>query len=104
MKKLILLAFLFGCAAYTPIDTRSFEIGMTKADIYEVTNNRGKPIGANQYEHGTVEVIAVSRLSTWDSQVSEEYYLYFLNDRLEKWGRPGDWRKEADQIYEIRYR
>ena len=77
---------------------------MTKGEFYEVTNNRGKPIGANQYEYGTVEVIAVSRLSNWDSKVAEEYYLYFLNDRLEKWGRPGDWSKEADQIYEIRYR
>ena len=104
MKKLILFALLFGCADYPPIDTRSFEMGMTKGEIYQAVKNRGKPIGAIQYEHGTIEVISVSRLNRWDSQVAEEYYLYFLNDRFEKWGMPGDWRKEADQFYEIRYR
>lgn len=37
-------------------------------------------------------------------QKEEEYWLYFLNGELEQWGRPGDWSKEADRVYEIRYR
>jgi len=27
-----------------------------------------------------------------------------LNGSLDRWGRPGDWSKEADQIYELRVR
>jgi hypothetical protein len=25
-----------------------------------------------------------------------------LNDTLKQWGRPGDWQKAADQVYELR--
>jgi hypothetical protein len=31
-------------------------------------------------------------------------WLYFSNDILVQWGRPEDWKKEADNIQEIRYR
>jgi hypothetical protein len=45
------------------------------------------------------------RKHNWaDGSLAEAYWLYFLNDRLEQWGRPGDWSKEADRIYEVRFR
>ena len=37
-------------------------------------------------------------------RLKKDYYLYFLDDKLVQWGRPGDWEKEADKIYEIRIR
>lgn len=104
MKLILCLALVAGCAAYTPIDTKAFVIGMSKSEVYAAAGDRGKPIGGKQYEHGYVEVVAVSRLSAWDSKVAEEYWLYFLDDELQKWGRPGDWKREADLVYEIRYR
>ena len=30
-------------------------------------------------------------------------WLYFVNDRLVQWGQVGDWAKEADRIYEVRF-
>ena len=29
---------------------------------------------------------------------------HFLDGKLQQWGRPGDWEREADRIYEIRIR
>jgi len=31
------------------------------------------------------------------------YWLYFADGRLGRWGEAGDWRREADRIYEIRF-
>lgn len=31
-------------------------------------------------------------------------WLYFSNDILVQWGRPEDWKKEADHVQEVRYR
>ena len=31
------------------------------------------------------------------------YWLYFVNGRLAQWGEAGDWRREADRIYEFRF-
>jgi len=31
------------------------------------------------------------------------FWLYFVNDRLERWGEAGDWSREADRIYEVRF-
>jgi hypothetical protein len=34
----------------------------------------------------------------------DPYWLYFVNDTLVQWGQAGDWSKEADRIYEVRFR
>ena len=31
------------------------------------------------------------------------YWLYIVDERLVGWGQAGDWRREADRIYEIRF-
>jgi hypothetical protein len=33
----------------------------------------------------------------------KNYWLYFVNGRLVQWGEAGDWRREADRIYEVRF-
>jgi len=32
------------------------------------------------------------------------YWLYFYDGRLVQWGEAGDWKAEADRIYEMRFR
>ena len=31
------------------------------------------------------------------------YWLYFYDNKLVQWGQAGDWKKEADVIYEMRF-
>jgi len=33
----------------------------------------------------------------------KDYWLYFVNGRLVQWGEAGDWRREVDRIYEVRF-
>lgn len=59
-----------------------------------------------KFEKGTVEVWGYEK---WRAHVGlyrkeREFWLYFLNGKLEQWGSPGDWSKEAKLIYEISYR
>jgi hypothetical protein len=32
------------------------------------------------------------------------YWLYFYNGKLVQWGEAGDWQREADLIYETKFR
>jgi len=77
-------------------------LGMTKA---EVLHTLGKPTAArgsvrNKFDQ-TIEVweYIMDRGGAEDST----YWLYFHDDKLDQWGAAGDWRKEADRIYEVRF-
>jgi hypothetical protein len=64
-------------------------------------------IGAKQYKDGIVEVYAygVPEYSLeYEKLVRQYYWLYFLNDTLVQWGRPGDWEIKSDNIYELRFK
>ncbi len=101
----IALSFLTGCKTYQNIPLINLEIGMSKSEVIQVLGREpDNLIGAKQYADGIVEVLQYSRYSIVDSSLAERYWLYFLNNKLNQWGRPGDWEKEADRIYEIRYR
>lgn len=109
MKKFAILlmvtTILTGCAAYKSINLFSLKIGMTKSEVVQaIGKNPDNLIGAKQYDDGTVEVLQYSRYDAWYGQLQERYWLYFFNDKLVQWGRPGDWQKEADRVYEIRNR
>ncbi len=32
-----------------------------------------------------------------------DYWLYFFDDKLVRWGQAGDWQRESDKIYEINF-
>lgn len=34
---------------------------------------------------------------------TETFWLYFADSKLAKWGKAGDWKAEADSIYELRF-
>lgn len=76
---------------------------MTKQQvIYNLGKKPDNLIGSKAYPDGVIEVLQYTRTDVWYGQVQERYWLYFLNDQLKQWGRPGDWQREADHIYEIR--
>ena len=33
----------------------------------------------------------------------KDYWLYFYDNKLVQWGQAGDWKKEADRIYEFNF-
>lgn len=117
-KKMILLAILLLSANCTIIN-RDFDkydknynklplhlltIGDNKEKIQQTLGEPVNVIGSKHFEDGVVEVWAYEKWDArmgWDT-LTQEYWLYFLNDTLAQWGRPGDWSREADRIYEFR--
>lgn len=83
-------------------------IGMTRKEVITAMGEHIplKIIGAKTYPNGTVEVGEYSdrKLVFGRGIVEESYYLYFVNDSLVQWGRPSDWQREADRVYEVRMR
>lgn len=103
MKKtvLILALCLSACATSKPLQLGSLRIGMTKLQVISVLNRRpDNTIGARSTAAGTVEVVQYTRHPLGAPE--ERYWLYFYNDALQQWGRPGDWEREADRIIEYR--
>jgi hypothetical protein len=79
-------------------------IGDTKQIVEKILGAPVNVIGAKSFKDGIVEVWAYEK---WRAVVGpdykeEEYWLYFFNGKLSQWGRPGDWKREADRIYEFR--
>jgi hypothetical protein len=103
---LTMLSFLVGCA--TTGKLLKVNLDMSKE---EVINAIGKPDAArgsmrNKYDQ-VVEVWEYLEYKTdVDARVGRAtpYWFYFYNGRLVQWGQAGDWRQEADRIYEMRFR
>ncbi len=97
---------------YRPLDMTSLKVGMSEEIVRETIGPPGDVIGSRQYGDGDIvrvlqylEIELASILNYhpfWD-EIHKNYYLYFINDTLMQWGRPGDWEKEADKIYELRF-
>jgi len=93
---------------YRDIPLHMVSVGMSKNAVFEKIGKPYNVIGSKKYKEGIVEVweyrkYEMSKTKTYDPLL-EQYRLSFWNLQLEQWGRPGDWEKEADRIWEIRVR
>ena len=108
MKRPILILFLLisACGPLNKLDLSAIHIGMDKNQVKEALNRPPeRVIGAKQYSNGVIEVHAygVPEYSQeYGKSIRQFYWLYFLNDTLVQWGRPGDWEVMSDHIYELR--
>jgi hypothetical protein len=109
MKKTILIFFLvllLGCA--TTGKLMNLELGMTKK---QTATKVGKPDAVrgsvvNKYGQ-TIEVWEYMLYKTSSDafyDISTSYWLFFCDGKLVQWGQAGDWSREADRIYEIRFK
>jgi len=126
---LVMVTIFSGCVTTSTRKLSKISLDMTKS---EVIKSLGEPTvvrGAlkNKYNQ-TIEVweyklskaeagrfwgnLAVTTMTFgfWAPQAyqdqkkdMENYWLYFYDDVLVQWGQAGDWRKEADRIYEINF-
>jgi hypothetical protein len=98
--------YQFDKALYRDIPLHTISVGMSKSEVHSALGKPYNVIGSKKYKEGTVEVWDYRRyeMSTTKSYdpILEQYWVYFWDNKLEQWGRPGDWDKEADRIWEIR--
>jgi hypothetical protein len=104
MKTFLMLccAFLIGCASSSSLS--DLDIGMNKHAVKKemgnplvrgaITNKYGQVVEV--WEYDLLDGVAPIRRST--------YWLWIVDGKLSQWGRAGDWKREADRIYEVRWR
>ena len=106
---ILVIAFILGCAATSQVLSR-VSLGMTKAGV---RNQIGEPTavrGAIINKYGQCIDVWEYRLYRYSGAIEglspyfDLYWLYFVDDKLVQWGQAGDWQKEADRIYDIRFR
>lgn len=120
--------FLTGCATDSS-NLSEVSLGMTKQEVRERLGSPTVARGALMNKYGqTVEVLEYKLAMPTDETVGtvvgksfmtvftlgagamafkgerRDYWLYFHDGKLVQWGQAGDWRKEADRIYEYRFR
>lgn len=101
----VLYYYQYPKSQYRPLDLSQISVGMSEGEVRSVLGPPADVIGSKIYED--THVIRVleymeARLGLHFDPVSKVYYLYFADDELIQWGRPGDWKAIADKIYEVR--
>jgi len=102
---LLCTLLILGCVAHTFKVLSRIELGQTKSDV---RNRMGEPNavrGAITNKYGQIVEVWEYELANAEFYTyTKTYWLYFVDGRLVQWGEAGDWRREADQIYEVRFR
>ena len=125
---LMLTIFMVGCATDSS-NLSEVSLGMTKQEVRERLGSPTVARGALTNKYGqTVEVLEYKLAMPTDETVGSvvgksamtvitlgvgavafrgerrDFWLYFHDGKLVQWGQAGDWRKEADRIYDYRFR
>lgn len=129
MPVLIVIFFLFSCASATKTTKLTeINIGMNKNEVKKALGEPTAARGAIQNKYGEIVEVWEYRLAKpkTSRQVAgaatvtlltlglaspmlfadgdlENYWLYFYENKLIQWGQAGDWKTEADRIYEVRF-
>lgn len=133
MKKIILVTIIAGifcgCAGTPPSSNlQKISLGQRKDSIVKDVGNPRAVRGAIQNKYGqnievweyrfslpsddsvgdtiSKSVLTICTLGAAAQEFTTEtrdYWLYFLDDELVKWGQAGDWQMESKNIYEIRF-
>jgi hypothetical protein len=101
MKKIgIIITLGFLLATCTP-KLMKLDLGMTKSQVISAIGKPTSVRGAMINKHG--ETVHVWEYEFWKGPTTACYWLYLVDDVLVQWGKAGDWQKESDRIYEIRF-
>ena len=103
----LLLPLLFvGCVTSTNT-LYKLNLDMTKQEVVKTMGEPDAARGSMRNKFGGVVEVWEYKLTTtptfgaWESSY---YWLYFYDGKLVQWGKAGDWEREADRIYEMRFR
>ena len=97
------------CATRQNVLSR-ISLDMTKEQVIQ---NAGEP----QVVRGAIRTRSGEVVEVWEYELYQyagamrgvspyyrTYWLYFVDGTLFQWGEAGDWAREADRIYELRFR
>jgi hypothetical protein len=99
----IVCLILTSCGTSKKLNNLS--VGMTTEQVK-------KTVGTNYVLRGSIINKFDQKVEVWEYKLSQPgyvslknyYWLYIVDGKLSQWGQAGDWSREADRIYEIRFR
>lgn len=83
-----MVLMLTACASGKAFE--NVRLGMTKAEVVRAAGQPDGVVAANSVDGNAVEVVEYRRGGLWWGDLDESFWFFFNNDKLEKWGRPGD--------------
>lgn len=97
-KSLLLVATLMvsACAQQT---FENVELGMNKQEVIEVAGRPDSVIASHEIDDELVEIFEYRQGGWWWRDLDETYWFFFVNEKLQKWGRPGDYLRYVDSRY-----
>jgi hypothetical protein len=107
---LLYVCFFTSCAAFHAMDTNKLALGMDKQTAYKALMvNPDNVVIVKQYPAGTLEVVEYTSTITPsattpnnDNHDSHQrqggLWLYFFNNKLVQYGRPGNLEEESEHI------
>ncbi|MDI6403030.1 DUF3192 domain-containing protein [Balneolaceae bacterium ANBcel3] len=105
---LLLLTLLFVCSCSNTHKLQNLSLDMSKEEVVKIMGSPDSARGAikNRYDQ-TIEVWEYLLYKTTEDRAENRttaYWMFFCDDVLVQWGEAGDWNREADRIYEMRFR
>jgi len=113
---LLCVCVFTSCAVFRGMDTTKLALGMDKQTAYKALMQKPtNVIIVKQYPAGTLEVVAYAPVTdpgatTAANHDNRDYrkpaglWLYFFNDKLVQFGRPGNLEEESDHIVSMQTR
>lgn len=118
---LLLVILLAGCA--TPAKRMArISLGMSKEQVCQklgdptvargaIRNKFDQPVEVLEYRLALPEdaganvafTTATFEIGAFVHRDIKNYWLYFVEDKLVRWGEAGDWDRESSQIYEFQF-
>lgn len=103
---IIQLSIYNGCASTGKL--LKLQLDLTKEQVIKALGKPDAARGSMRNKYDQVIEVWEYLLSKTDDDAFlgryTPYWLYFYNGKLVQWGESGDWRSEADRIYEMRFR
>ena len=90
MKKALLATLALGLAACAARNFENVRLGMTQQQMIATAGEPHGVIAGYEANGERVEVFEYRRGNLWWGDLEDPYWFYFANDKLVKWGRPGD--------------
>lgn len=104
------ISFLFQGCARRATSLQHISLGMSEGEVIQKMEEPTSVRGSIKNKYGQTIKVWEYRLYRYSGAIEglsrdyDLYWLYFVDGKLVQWGKAGDWRREADRIYEMRFR
>jgi hypothetical protein len=99
MKKIFLILAVLALSACAHPTYRDVKLGMNQEELVAVAGQPDSVIASHKVDDVVVEIFEYHQGNLWWGDLDESYWFFFVDGKLEKWERPGDYLRYVDTLY-----